>query len=159
MASVISAPLHGDTMSIVDSRRDRPALSATRKNASRANQRRALGRTLLRLALPPPPPAVVPVRIQQSDQHTLHQRGLEGWHGPAACSGQREFGHGEFITPSPISSPCCCHSTSAREPPADANRREGPLPPRAPPHLPLPAGRHLPRIAAPPTCPAALPLI
>lgn len=130
----------------------RPALSATRKNTSRANQRRALGRTLLRLATPPPPPAVVPVRIQ----HTLHQRGLEGWHGPAACvRGQREFvGHGgdraspsrPFITPSP---------TSAREPPADANRRELGKAPSPPPSPPSP----LTRWATPPQDRCTPPLV
>lgn len=140
------------------------------KKTSRANQRRALGRTLLRLATPPPPPAVVPVRIRQSDQHTLHQRGLEGWHGPAACvrgagSGQREFGHGGGIEHHPrIHSsphlPISLHVAVTVHLPV--NRLPMQIGGKAPPplaHLPLPAGPHLPRIAAPPTCPAALPLI
>lgn len=144
-----SAPLHdGYTMSTARGGRGNTAAGVVgdSKKTSRANQRRAFGRTLLRLATPPPPPAVVPVRIRQSGQHTLHQRGLERWHGPAACvrgagSGQRaagsgnlDTGEGSSITPSPHISPCCCHSTSAREPPADANRREGPPPsPPSPP--------------------------
>lgn len=73
------------------------------KKTSRANQRRALGRTLLRLATPPPPPAVVPVRIRQSDQpaHTAPER-AGGMARPCglrarAGSGQREFGHGGGI--------------------------------------------------------------
>lgn len=142
------------------------------KKTSRANQRRALGRTLLRLATPPPPPAVVPVRIRQSDQHTLLQRGLEGWHGPAACvrgagSGQRAAGiwtrgrdraspSHPFITPSPhiFHVAVTVHLPVNRLPMQIGGKAPPPLP-----HLPLPAGPHLPRIAAPPTCPAALPLI
>lgn len=164
-----SAPLHdGYTMSTARGGRGNTAAGVVgdSKKTSRANQRRAFGRTLLRLATPPPPPAVVPVRIRQSGQHTLHQRGLERWHGPAACvrgagSGQRAAGiwtrgrdRASPHLPISLHVAVTVHLPVNRLPMQIGGKAPPPLP-----HLPLPAGPHLPRIAAPPTCPAALPLI